>query len=169
MLCDPDFEVTVNDRNKKIISLAVVLVIAGGLASLAARSKDQETGVPGSEPKQEVSLLGDSEMAEPSNLALGNGELFFKMMLSVVLVGVLGVAALYISRRVLPRVTHASGKEIRILETAYLGPRKAIHLVEVSHQKLLIGSTNDSIAMLTHIEEGWLGGAEPQTNDAVSL
>ncbi len=158
-----------NDPKKRIISLVIVLVIGGGLVSLTARSKDQSTMAEEPTPDTDISFLSDSDTTQQSSLSLSNGELFFKMMLSVVLVGVLAIAALYISKRVLPRVTNASGKEIRILETAYLGPRKAIHLVEVSHQKLLIGSTNDSIAMLTHVEEGWLNTSDPEPNNTVSL
>jgi len=31
----------------------------------------------------------------------------------------------------LPRITNSPGKQIRILETAHLGPRKAVHLIEI--------------------------------------
>jgi flagellar biosynthetic protein FliO len=75
------------------------------------------------------------------------------MMFSVVLVVVLGAAALYMSKKVLPRITNLPGKEIRILETAHLGPRKAVHLVKIGNQRLLIGSTNESISMLADVTE----------------
>jgi len=84
---------------------------------------------------------------------LGRGELFFKMMFSVVLVIMLGAAAFYMSKKVLPRITNLPGKEIRILETAHLGPRKAVHLVKIGSQRLLIGSTNESISMLADVTE----------------
>jgi flagellar protein FliO/FliZ len=75
------------------------------------------------------------------------------MMFSVVLVVVLGAAALYMSKKVLPRITNLPGKEIRILETAHLGPRKAVHLVKIGNQRLLIGSTYESISMLADVTE----------------
>jgi flagellar protein FliO/FliZ len=75
------------------------------------------------------------------------------MMFSVVLVVVLGAAALYMSKKVLPRITNLPGREIRILETAHLGPRKAVHLVKIGNQRLLIGSTNESISMLADVTE----------------
>jgi len=77
------------------------------------------------------------------------------MMLSVGLVLGLGGVGLYLSKRVLPRVTQRDGKEIHILETASLGPRKALHLVEVGGQRLLIASTSDRVAMLTTVNETW--------------
>jgi flagellar biosynthetic protein FliO len=75
------------------------------------------------------------------------------MMFSVVLVVVLGAAALYMSKKVLPRITNLPGREIRILETAHLGPRKAVHLVKIGNQRLLIGSTYESISMLADVTE----------------
>jgi flagellar biogenesis protein FliO len=101
------------------------------------------------------------------SLSLGNGELFLKMMLSVGLVLGLGGAALYVSRRVLPRVTHAPGKEIHVLETACLGPRKALHLVEVGGQRLLIASTSDHVTMLTTVNEEWVDLPKAEIAEAV--
>jgi flagellar biogenesis protein FliO len=57
------------------------------------------------------------------------------------------------SKKVLPRITNLPGKEIRILETAHLGPRKAVHLVKIGNQRLLIGSTYESISMLADVTE----------------
>ncbi len=87
----------------------------------------------------------------PSSAELSNQELFFKMMLSVLLVVVLGIAAIYISRKLLPKITTLPGKKIRIIESAALGQRQRVHLIEVQNHRLLIGSANDSITMLTEI------------------
>jgi flagellar biogenesis protein FliO len=102
-------------------------------------------------------VWNDPNLASSPGLHLGNGELFLRMMLSVGLVIALGAVALYLSRKVLPRVARASGKEIHVLETAYLGPRKALHLVEVSNQRLLIASANDSVTILSLVNEMWPG------------
>ena len=109
-----------------------------------------------------LSFASDPAPSSGPNFSLGSGELFFKMMLSVGLVLGLGGAAFYLSRRVLPRVTQRTGKEIHILETACLGPRKALHLVEVGGQRLLIASTSDRVTMLTTVNEGWLGASGPE-------
>jgi len=159
----------VKEPNKKIISMVIVLVVGGGLVCVAAHSNEPDGAAEQPGPDTDVSFLSDPNATQQPNLSLSNGELFFKMTLSVVLVAALGLGALYMSKRVLPRVTKASGKEIRIIETTYLGPRKAIHLVEVSNQKLLIGSTNESIAMLTHVGETWLDTSDPEANNIASL
>ncbi|NQT03593.1 MAG: flagellar biosynthetic protein FliO, partial [Planctomycetes bacterium] len=47
--------------------------------------------------------------------------------------------------------TNLSGKEIRIAETVHLGPRKAVHLLEVGGRRFLIGSTNENITRLADL------------------
>ena len=79
-------------------------------------------------------------------------ELFFKMMVSVLFLIALGAAAIYVSKRFLPKITNLPGKEIRITETVHLGPRKAVHLLEVGERRFLIGSTNENITRLADLE-----------------
>jgi flagellar biosynthetic protein FliO len=144
----------------------VALAIGGGAVGLAAQAEDPNDAAFAPVEEQE-SFLSDADSADPSDLNLGSGELFVKMMLSLVLVVALAVAALYLSKRVLPKVTKASGKEIRVMETSYLGPRKALHLVEIGNQKLLIGSTNESITTLAHIGDAWLDLSKAETDRTV--
>jgi len=157
----------VDKHNKKILTLFVALVVGGGLAALAARSADSNK-VSTTTSETPTSFLNDPNLGQESSLGLDNGQLFLKMMGSVVLVVVLAVAALYLSKKVLPKVTHAASKEIRVVETTYLGPRKALHLVEVGNQRLLIGSTNESIATLAHVGEAWLDLSKQEVDQAVS-
>jgi flagellar biosynthetic protein FliO len=144
--------------------LFLLLLVSGGWMALASRSS-AESGLPASDDRvlpapvtpPPTSFLSDSDPASSSKIHLESGELFFKMMLSVGLVLGLGAAAFYLSKRVLPRVARAPGKEIRILETAGLGPRKALHLVEVSGQRLLLASTSENVTLLTSLSEVWHG------------
>ena len=46
---------------------------------------------------------------------------------------------------------HMQGKKIQIIETFHLGSRKTLHLLEVSGQQILIGSTPDGITKLADI------------------
>ena len=79
-------------------------------------------------------------------------ELFFKMMVSVLFLIALGAAAIYVSKRFGAKITNLSGKEIRITETVHLGPRKAVHLLEIGERRFLIGSTNENITRLADLE-----------------
>jgi len=92
-----------------------------------------------------------------SNLTIGSdnnpdtNELFFKMILMVSLVVVFGAAAIYLSKKLLPRLSRLPGKRIQICETVHLGPRKAIHLIKIDKRTLLIGSTNENITRLADV------------------
>ncbi|PKL50691.1 MAG: hypothetical protein CVV39_01145 [Planctomycetes bacterium HGW-Planctomycetes-1] len=81
---------------------------------------------------------------------LNTSGLFFKMMFMVLLVVALGAAAIYLSKRLLPKL-NLPGKMIQVSETIHIGPRRAIHLIKVGKQTLLIGSTNDNITKLADL------------------
>jgi len=93
---------------------------------------------------------GDPNLSTPINSA-STRELFFKMMVSVVLVVVLGAIAIYASKRLAGKIANLPGKKIKIVETAHLGPRKAVHLLRIGDRCLLIGSTNDNITKLADL------------------
>ena len=80
-----------------------------------------------------------------------NSELFYRTMLAVIIVIVLGVSAIYLTKKLLPKITNSSGKEIQIVETVHLGPRKSVHLIEIGNQRFLIGSTNENICKLADL------------------
>jgi flagellar biosynthetic protein FliO len=153
------------NQGKKIGFLCLLLIVSGGWIALASRQGGDVGGQSADPLGRPSSFLNGPDLTSSPGLHLGNGELFLRMMLSDGLVIALGAAALYLSRKVLPRVAHASGKEIHVLETAYLGPRKALHLVEVGNQRLLIASTNDRVTMLSPVNEAWLGA--PNAEDRV--
>jgi flagellar protein FliO/FliZ len=91
-----------------------------------------------------------SKLTVGSNSNIETGGLFFRMMLMVLLVIGLGMTAVYLSKRLLPRL-NLPGKRIQIAETVHLGPRKALHLIKIGQQTLLIGSTNENITNLAEI------------------
>jgi flagellar biosynthetic protein FliO len=161
----------VNDQKKKKTAVMfAVVIVAGGLIGFAARATDREKAV-APVPQTQRTLFDDPNFAQPGAEKAGNlgsKELFFKMMLSVLLVAGLAIGALYLSKKVLPNLTRACGKEIRVVETTYLGPRKALHLVEIGNQRLLIGSTNESIAALAHVGDTWLDLPMQEIDNSVS-
>jgi len=162
-------EVDVSGQGKKIILLCILLVAGGGWVSLASRHSGQraQAAVQGADPN--ASFLSDSNEFSPADTGLGRGDLFLRMMLSVGIIIGLGVAAVYASKRILPKVANAPGKEIHIRETAYLGHRKALHLVEIGSHKLLISSTEQSITTLAHVTDEWLDISRQEIDDSVKL
>ena len=155
-----------NSQKKRIAVLCLLIVAAGGWLSLASQRADAPPERAESVLPKE-SFLADPNLSSSADFRLGNRELFLKMMFSIGLVIALGATALYVSKRVLPRVTNAPGRKIRILETTHLAPRRALHLVEVGNQRLLIASTNESITTLAHLSDMWLDVSQEETADVV--
>ncbi|MBN1506850.1 MAG: flagellar biosynthetic protein FliO [Sedimentisphaerales bacterium] len=148
---------------KRVFILCLALLIGGGWISIAARSADQKAQPVTTD--RNTSFLTDPNLASRMDASFNGRGLFARMMLCILLVAGLGVGMVYMSKKVLPKVTNAPGKEIRVRETAYLGPRKALHLVEIGHHKLLIGSTNDSVTALADLTDTWLEAAKQESSD----
>jgi flagellar biogenesis protein FliO len=151
-------------RKRTVVILATILLAGSGLLAASAAASKNSAGA--EKPGQETKLLFAKDPNVPQQRGNGvtSAELFVKMMLSVLLVVALGVAAVYISRKVLPRINNLPGKQICILETAHLGPRKAVHLVKVGAQKLLIGSTHESITTLANVTDALTDVPVPDMN-----
>jgi flagellar biogenesis protein FliO len=159
----------VSGNGKRITALCILLVVGGGWAGLASRYTGRAEQVQSQPAAGANSFLSDPNSTPLTGISLDGGGLFLRMMLSVGIVIGLGAAALYLSKKVLPRVANTAGREIRIVETTCLGPRKALHLVEVGAQRLLIASTADRITMLTPVGETWLDIPKQPVNDKVEL
>ncbi|MBN2270094.1 MAG: flagellar biosynthetic protein FliO [Sedimentisphaerales bacterium] len=133
-------------------------VIRSCMSAAEANLKDSGT-VPPAFGRNEFagisSILSGAEHSDPnlsaSTNSAGTRELFFKMMASVVLVVVLGAVAIYASKRLAGKIANLPGKKIKIVETAHLGPKKAVHLIKIGDLYLLIGSTNDNITKLADV------------------
>ncbi len=140
---------TVN--KKKIVVFLVALALGSIMLVLcSAQSAPAEQAKPLFKNSSSPFANDPNFSAAPAN-SPGTRELFFKMLLSVLLVVVLGAAAIYTSKKFLPRIANLPGKEMHIIETARLGPHKAVHLLKVGNQQLLIGSTSQSITKLADV------------------
>ena len=91
----------------------------------------------------------DSDSGDPSDF--NSGKEFIKMLLSVLLVIVLAIGVLYLSKKVLPKISKSSGRNIHVVETVHLAPRRSVHLIEIGDRQILIGSTNENITKLADI------------------
>ena len=152
---------------KKIVTFLVITVMFGTMLVISLgqlnAEKPQSTG-----SKFEAGFLFASDPNFPAGTddGFGGRELFFRTMFMVVLVAVLGVAAIYVSKKLLPRITNLPGKEIQIAETVHLGPRKTLHLLRIGNQWLLIGSTNDNITKLADVTDA-LADVSVQEKDSI--
>jgi len=78
------------------------------------------------------------------------------LLASLLVVLVLGLLVYGVVKRLLPKLGVKVGRRVRVLETSYLGPRKAIHLLQVGSQRFLIGSTRERITMLSEVTLAFL-------------
>jgi flagellar biogenesis protein FliO len=64
-----------------------------------------------------------------------------------------------------------SGKQIRIIETVHLGPRKSVHLLKIGDKQILIGSTNENITKLADVmdESSGAGSSADQIDNNLGL
>jgi len=148
-------------RKKIVVFLITVSLGSGVLLVCSARSaadaEQYTSNRRGTESENSKSQSGslfenDSNISTRKSDRPSSRELFFKMMVSVLFLIALGAAAIYVSKRFLPKITNLPGKEIRVAETVHLGPRKAVHLLEVGERRFLIGSTNENITRLADLE-----------------
>jgi flagellar biosynthetic protein FliO len=116
---------------------------------------------------QTVSLVGVMGLMAAAWLLTGDGtsttarnDLFndpvllsASVFLKLAAVVILMVAAAWILRRVQGGAWKAVERQVKVIETTHLTPRRAIHLVQVGDRKLLIGATDQSIALLTEIDD----------------
>ncbi len=150
-------------KKKKIIVFLATIALGSSLLVLHSTQSDtkaMEAENFVSDPRQPTTktepnvnslFANDSNVSITSGYDTGSGELYFRTILAVLFVLVLGIAAVYVSKKLLPKITNLPGKEIHIVETVHLGPRKAVHLIEIGNRRFLIGSTNEKISTLADL------------------
>ena len=165
-------------RKKIVVFLITVALGSGVLLVCSARPATDGTELENSKPKgslltseSKVNSLfeNDSKFSMRTSDKSDTQYLFFKMMVSVLFLVALGAAAIYVSKRLLPKITNLPGKEIRIAETVHLGPRKAVHLLVIGNRRLLIGSTNENITRLADLTSPAAASAFAETNTLTEL
>jgi flagellar protein FliO/FliZ len=133
---------TTRSAIRGVAGAAAVIVALGSLTVAAAAGANS--------PSSDAWMTGDPNGLLSQNSGVTR-ELILKTIGSLVLVIALGIGAAYVLKRVGPRLGQIQGRQIRLVETTALGPKKALHIVEVDGQRFLIGSTADQVTMLSPI------------------
>jgi flagellar biosynthetic protein FliO len=160
---------SVTGFKKKIVIILIIAALGNGAlivrtvhsdakdtASEKAASESDQSGL-GVETEHGGLFEKDSGFAGESDYLPNQGEFFLRALLAVVFVVILGVAAIYVSKKLLPQIAKVPGKQIRIIETVHLGPRKAVHLIDIGHRRFLIGSTNENVTKLADLNDSFAG------------
>ncbi|MHC4132041.1 MAG: FliO/MopB family protein [Planctomycetota bacterium] len=132
--------------------LMVTVVLCSFIAFCPAQTntKDDENQS-GNDSK--LILTKDPNFAFKTSGGLKDKELVYKFIFSVFLVVAVGTAAVYFSKRIGGKITRLSGKKVQVVETIYLGQRKALHLLKIGRREILIGSTNENVNMIADVTE----------------
>jgi flagellar biogenesis protein FliO len=141
-------------KKMKLVGITAGLILACGLLSAAVGASQQS----GHEPNAAISgqIQKNAPETQPPYEPFGvsgEKEFFYKMLVSVLVVAGLGAGVVYVSKKLLPKISNLPGKQIRVIETHHLAPRKSIHLIAAGSRRLLIGSTNDTITMLADVTD----------------
>ncbi|MBL7139328.1 MAG: flagellar biosynthetic protein FliO [Planctomycetes bacterium] len=142
----------------------IILAGAAGAAVLAAAA------TPCAAEKRPASLLWANEETAPAdgspnepgspqkgsddrltNRGDDTGSLLSHSLAAVVVILALGGAALFVIKRLLPRLGVTQGRRIHIVETVYVGPRKALHLVQVGDRTLLVSGTRERLTLVADV------------------
>jgi flagellar biogenesis protein FliO len=138
----------------KFVAILAGLIVAGGLLSTANKAAAERNSKPVLPASGQMQSADSNSQSSYNEFGIAGGrEFFYKMLLSIVVVIGLGIAVVYASKKIMPRITNLPGKQIRIVETARLGPRKVMHLIQVGTRRLLIASTDETITMLAEVTD----------------
>jgi flagellar biosynthetic protein FliO len=161
---------------KKKILLFLVTVAMGGIVLVICSAQPDTNGVESEKSKPDPNQSKTAAKSEDSLFANDpnffgrseynpvGGEFSFRAILAVLFVLALFVTAIYVSKKLLPKITNLPGKEIRIIETVHLGPRKAVHLLEIDNRRFLIGSTNENVSKLADLGSDLMDLSAKETN-----
>ncbi len=82
----------------------------------------------------------------------GGGALQMMVVYSVIIL-VLGVGAVLVVKKLLPKIQRSAGKNLSIIETAYISQRNSVHLLKVGRKKYLIARSGDGISLLAEVTQ----------------
>lgn len=106
-------------------------------------------------------LWVDTPAEDGGELALA--PLIFKVCFGLGLVVMLAWGSVYLLRRTTVGQTMTGGSSaVRVVDRNWLGPKKAIYLVDISGRTLALGVTEEHISVLSTWEEGEIELARPE-------
>lgn len=122
-------------------------------------------------------LMTGGESASPSGTTAaspdaGLSDPFFYAGIFIKLVAVLGIfigGALLLRRWKLHSLGSANGRRLNVVESVRLSPKQALHLVRVGDRELLIGATDQGIALISSVDAQSTPPAAPQPVEALEF
>ena len=141
--------------------LAVVVVVTMSSRWGFAAEKGSETDKKGPAVSDNSQVKRDGRMPWAGNNKIpgfidgqddGRGALTQMLVYSVIIV-ILGVVAIVVIKKFLPKIQRSGGKNLSIIETAYISPRSSVHLLGVGTKKYLISRSGEGVSLLAEVTE----------------
>jgi flagellar biogenesis protein FliO len=139
------------------VTAKTVKIVAFSLAALASLAAPAAAAP--NEPLRPAAPLPDSIFARDPNFAFGadrqfdTGGIYWRMILAILLVLALGVAAYYVSKKVSGKIVNLPNRQIKLVESLYLGSRKALHLIKLGDRSIIIGTTPTAITRIADLSQ----------------
>jgi flagellar biosynthetic protein FliO len=134
-------------------TVKIVVLSLAMLASLAAPTvADANEPLHSATPPTNSVLSRDSNFALGSDRQFGTGGIYWRMMLAVILVLALGIGVYYVSKKLGSKIINLPNRQIKLVETLYMGSRKALHLIKVGNKNIIIGTTPTTITRIADLD-----------------
>lgn len=140
-----------NPDRRRLLTLGIILAIAFSGLLLIMSQQDvaaNRTGAVGA--LQPTSTTPVAE--ETSGFESAYGSIFKMLAALVVVIGCI-YGGLYLLGRLMGRrgKAGARGRNLEVLESTYVGPKKSVSLLRVGERSVLVGVTDSGISMLTEL------------------
>ena len=127
-------------KNVLLIASVAVCGVVLFLSSAESQSNVLNQTADVNQPQNDQNKLTSNFFSDNTDFtgssALNGKELFYKTMLALLLVGALGTAAIFMTKKFLPRIANLQGKEIKVVETVHIGPRRSVLLLEIGKRRI---------------------------------
>jgi flagellar biogenesis protein FliO len=134
---------------KRVTLLAILALMGCGAAVCVSRA---QANTPAKQTATAYWGYGDANQSTPlPPQNSSTGEALRTLMISIVVLIVIGTAAIYAAKKWLPKIGMAKGRHIAVMESVQLAPNRAVHLIQVGSQQFLLGSSNESVRMLADV------------------
>jgi flagellar biogenesis protein FliO len=134
---------------KRVTLLALLALMGCGVAVCVSRA---QSNAPAKQAATAYYGYGDANQSTPiPPQNSSTSETLRTLMISIVVLIVIGTAAIYAAKKWLPKIGLAKGKNIAVMESVQLAPNRAVHLIQVGSQRFLVGSSNESVRMLADV------------------
>ncbi|MFA5423427.1 MAG: flagellar biosynthetic protein FliO [Phycisphaerae bacterium] len=142
-------KVRLNKTAKTFKSLALytaaLLLVWQGLTFAA------EPNAPAAPAKQNIITAREPNFAIGQNQRIETGEIYWRMMLAILLVIILGSAAYYVSKKLGSRIVNQPNRRMKLVETLYLGSKKSLHLIKIGQREIIVATTPTAISSIADL------------------